>query len=249
MSTNRESRFKLVGVNSTFDGYYVRNQTPDASIGDFVDETTDNTDEVIDAGGVYWVTADAMLDRVLVNCNMEMTLAELYKVGALIGVKEAQELNGQFKFEYNPRAYNPISMQRIDLQNECVVKHPCITTLEGETIIVPKIREELVGELCKDCNGKGQITHRCRCKGRGKVLDEEKTKLQGVPVFKDCPRCAGIGFSRVPSSVAYNAIRNLVPDLNERTWRRNWKPFYEKLTSKCFIEESIAEQVFSCITR
>nr|ELR5042253.1 antitermination protein [Providencia stuartii]ELR5081593.1 antitermination protein [Providencia stuartii] len=130
-----------------------------------------------------------------------------------------------------------------------VVKHPGITTFEGETIIDPNIREELVGELCQDCNGKGQLTHRCRCKGRGKVLDEAQTKLQGVPVFKLCDRCAGRGYNRVPSSVAYNAIKHLVPDLNERTWRRNWKPFYEKLRSKCFIEESIAEQAFSKVIK
>ncbi|QPB12007.1 antitermination protein Q [Providencia phage PSTCR3] len=130
-----------------------------------------------------------------------------------------------------------------------VVKHPGITTLEGETIIDPNIREELVGELCQDCNGKGQLTNRCRCKGRGKVLDEAQTKLQGIPVFKLCDRCAGRGYKRVPSSIAYNAIKHLVPDLNERTWRRNWKPFYEKLTSKCFIEESIAEQAFSKVIK
>ncbi|WP_272524250.1 MULTISPECIES: antitermination protein Q [unclassified Providencia] len=99
--------------------------------------------------------------------------------------------------------------------------------------------------ICESCNGKGQLTHRCRCKGRGKVLDDTQTKLQGVPVFKDCPRCAGKGFNRVPSSVAYNAIRHLVPDLNERTWRRNWKPFYEGLTRKCYIEENRAEQLFN----
>lgn len=103
--------------------------------------------------------------------------------------------------------------------------------------------------ICKSCNGKGQLTHRCRCKGRGKVLDEEQTELQGAPVFKDCPRCAGRGFKRVPSSVAFAAIKHLVPDLNERTWRRNWKPFYEKLTSKCFIEESMAEQAFSKVAK
>nr|ELR5039298.1 antitermination protein [Providencia stuartii]ELR5082473.1 antitermination protein [Providencia stuartii] len=103
--------------------------------------------------------------------------------------------------------------------------------------------------ICESCNGKGQLTHRCRCKGRGKVLDEEQTLLQGVEVFKLCARCAGRGYQRVPSSVAYSAIKHLVPDLNERTWRRNWKPFYEKLTSKCFIEESVAEQGFSKVTR
>lgn len=103
--------------------------------------------------------------------------------------------------------------------------------------------------ICKSCNGKGQITHRCRCKGRGKVLDEEKTKLQGVPVFKDCPRCEGKGFNRVPSSVAFNAIKHLVPDLTQSSWSRNWKPFYEKLSRKCLIEESIAEQAFSKVTK
>lgn len=130
-----------------------------------------------------------------------------------------------------------------------VVKHPGITTLEGETIIDPNIREELVGELCQDCNGKGQLTNRCRCKGRGKVLDEAQTKLQGVPVFKLCDRCAGRGYKRVPSSVAFAAIKHLVPDLTQSSWSRNWKPFYEKLASKCFIEESIAEQAFNKATK
>ncbi|WP_272691137.1 antitermination protein Q [Providencia sp. PROV132] len=126
-----------------------------------------------------------------------------------------------------------------------VIKHPGITRLDGTVVIEPWIENEKVEELCISCNGKGQIAHRCRCKGRGKVLDDIQTKLQGVPVFKDCPRCAGKGFNRVPSSVAYNAIRHLVPDLNERTWRRNWKPFYEGLTRKCYIEENRAEQLFN----
>ncbi|ROR60832.1 UNVERIFIED_ORG: antitermination protein [Providencia alcalifaciens] len=130
-----------------------------------------------------------------------------------------------------------------------VVKHPGITRLDGTVVIEPWIENEKVEELCISCNGKGQIAHRCRCKGRGKVLDEAQTELQGAPVYKDCLRCAGKGFSRVPSSVAYNAIRHLVPDLNERTWRRNWKPFYEKLTSKCFIEENTTEQLFRKILR
>lgn len=130
-----------------------------------------------------------------------------------------------------------------------IVKHPGITRLDGTVVIEPWIENEKVEELCISCNGKGQIAHRCRCKGRGKVLDEAQTELQRAPVYKDCLRCAGKGFSRVPSSVAYNAIRHLVPDLNERTWRRNWKPFYEKLTSKCFIEENTTEQLFRKILR
>ena len=107
-----------------------------------------------------------------------------------------------------------------------VVKYPGITNMDGKVIVAPVVRTERVGELCVTCNGKGLLTHRCRCKGRGKVYDEEQSESQGAPVFKDCPKCSGRGYKRVPSSVAYQAIKHLVPDLNERTWRRNWKPFY-----------------------
>ncbi|HFO2534973.1 TPA: antitermination protein, partial [Yersinia enterocolitica] len=52
-----------------------------------------------------------------------------------------------------------------------------------------------------------------------------------------------------PSTTAYRAITALLPELNERTWRRNWKPFYESLVAKCDIEESYAEDEFQRITR
>lgn len=130
-----------------------------------------------------------------------------------------------------------------------VIKHPGIVNSDGEMVFEPTIKYEQVEELCQKCDGKGLLTHRCRCKGRGKVLDETQTEQQGAPVFKDCPRCAGRGFKRVPSSVAYNAIKHVVPDLNERTWRRNWKPFFEALANKCFLEEGVAEQAFSKVTK
>lgn len=130
-----------------------------------------------------------------------------------------------------------------------VMKHPGITNMEGIEIVEPIIRNELVDELCVTCNGKGELTHRCRCRGLGKVLDEEQSELQGAPVFRDCPKCSGRGYKRVPSSVAYQVIKHLVPDLNERTWRRNWKPFYESLTAKCYIEENQADWLFKQITR
>nr|WP_275076731.1 antitermination protein [Providencia rettgeri] len=57
------------------------------------------------------------------------------------------------------------------------------------------------------------------------------------------------GGNRVPSSVVFKAIRHLVPDLTQSSWSRNWKPFYEKLASKCFIEESTAEQAFSRVIK
>ena len=131
-----------------------------------------------------------------------------------------------------------------------VVKYQGKTSIDGTVVIEPWTEKENVGELCKTCNGKGKLTYRCRCKGRGKVLDEEQTELQGgVPVFKDCPRCAGRGYKRMPSSVAYQAIKHIVPELTQPTWSRNWKPFYEKLISKCFLEESGAEVAFNKITK
>ncbi|MCE9841655.1 antitermination protein [Proteus terrae] len=131
-----------------------------------------------------------------------------------------------------------------------VIKHSGIINFNGDVIVEPKVKNELVGELCQICNGKGKLTYRCRCKGRGKVLDDEQTELQGgVPVFKDCPRCTGRGYKRMPSSVAYQAIRHIVPELTQPTWSRNWKPFYEKLISKCFSEESSADAIFNKVTK
>ncbi|MBD1227691.1 antitermination protein [Xenorhabdus griffiniae] len=130
-----------------------------------------------------------------------------------------------------------------------VVKHPGIIRTDGTVVLEPWIEKERVDELCQKCNGKGTLSNRCRCKGRGMVVDEEQTALQGVPVHKICPRCSGRGYSKVPSSVAYTAIRAYLPELNERTWRRNWKPFYQKLVEKCYTEEKQAEAAFEAVTK
>ncbi|MDX7993212.1 antitermination protein Q [Xenorhabdus littoralis] len=130
-----------------------------------------------------------------------------------------------------------------------VEKHPGIIRKDGVVIIEPLIAVERVGELCHKCNGKGVLSNRCRCNGRGFILDEAKTALRGAPVYKICPRCSGRGYSRVPSSVAYTAIKAYIPDLNERTWRRNWKPFYERLAEMCHSEEEHAEAVFNKVTK
>ncbi|PHM60555.1 molecular chaperone [Xenorhabdus stockiae] len=130
-----------------------------------------------------------------------------------------------------------------------VEKHPGIIRADGVMVLEPWIEKEQVGELCQKCNGKGILSNRCRCKGRGLVLDEEQTALQGAPVHKICPRCSGRGYSRVPSSVAYTAIKVYLPELNERTWRRNWKPFYQKLVEKCYSEQQRAEVAFNEVTK
>ncbi|MFU0866416.1 antitermination protein [Kluyvera ascorbata] len=109
--------------------------------------------------------------------------------------------------------------------------------------------KEIVPAACEACEGKGSISARCRCGGKGEVLDRKATKEHGAPVFKTCERCSGKGFASVPSTVAYKAILRGVPDLHVRTWTRNWKPFYEALVNKCHEEEQHADQQFQAVTR
>lgn len=92
-------------------------------------------------------------------------------------------------------------------------------------------------------------TARCRCNGTGKKLDKAKTKLTGIPVLKTCERCDGRGYAKLPSSVPYKAVLNLLNELSQPSWSRHWKPFYEQLCTQCFKEESISSSIFSKMTR
>jgi len=88
---------------------------------------------------------------------------------------------------------------------------------------------EIVPAVCEACKGKGTINARCRCGGKGEVLDRKATKERGAPVFKTCERCSGNGFSAVSSATVHRAIMKRLPDLHQSSWSRNWKPFYELL--------------------
>lgn len=107
---------------------------------------------------------------------------------------------------------------------------------------------EVVPAVCDACEGKGTISARCRCGGKGEVLDRKATSERGAPVFKTCERCSGNGFSAVPSTAAYKVILKRVPDLHVRTWTRNWKPFLEALVSICQQEEGNAAREFQSAT-
>ena len=112
---------------------------------------------------------------------------------------------------------------------EDVVKYPGLYSIDGDEIVAPKIEREQVKRLCTACNGKGKLEARCRCGGKGEVLDRIATKERGVPVFKTCERCSGEGYSRVSSATVHRAIVKRLPDLHQSSWSRNWKPFYEML--------------------
>jgi len=132
--------------------------------------------------------------------------------------------------------------------NEDVIKHPGIFDADGTEVVAPKIKNELVKRVCGTCEGKKVVNARCRCGGKGEVIDRKASKDLGAPVFKTCERCGGDGFSAVPSTAAYKAILKRVPDLHVRTWTRNWKPFLTVLVDICHQEETKAEREFQVAT-
>ncbi|HDI3023796.1 TPA: antitermination protein [Cronobacter turicensis] len=107
---------------------------------------------------------------------------------------------------------------------------------------------ELAEVACDVCGGHGMVSTRCRCGGKGEVLDRKATSERGVPVFKACERCGGNGFSSIPSTVAYRAVLKYLPDLHVRTWTRNWKPFYERLVDVLYKHERQAASEFEKVT-
>lgn len=132
---------------------------------------------------------------------------------------------------------------------EHVMVHPGCGSPESAGYVPPKYRLETTEKTCVTCHGKGVLSARCRCNGSGSVRDIEQSKLQGVPVEKECERCKGKGYKRTPGSKAYRAVHVLLPELQERTWNNNWRPFFEKLVAKLHMEESHADAMFQKITR
>lgn len=107
---------------------------------------------------------------------------------------------------------------------------------------------EVVRARCTSCGGKGEISNACRCHGKGKVLDEEQSALQGVPVMKECPKCKGRGYARLPAETVRKAIGYALMTITQPTWSRSFKPFYELLIIQCHVEESVADQMLQQVT-
>lgn len=107
---------------------------------------------------------------------------------------------------------------------------------------------EVVRLQCKTCKGKGVVSNACRCHGKGRVLDQEQTELQGVPVMKDCPKCQARGYARVKFSTVLTAVQLLEPAIGKTTGYDHIKPFYEMLISECHKQESLAEKMLAKVT-
>lgn len=147
------------------------------------------------------------------------------------------------------RPCNDCDGQGLKYSIKNVMIHPGCGDPLSERHTPAKYRLDTVEEMCVTCHGKGRISARCRCNGTGRVRDLEESARQGAPVDRSCERCSGLGFKRMPSSRAFQAIRTLVPELTQPTWSRNWKPFFEMLVTKCEVEENHADTIFQKATK
>lgn len=106
------------------------------------------------------------------------------------------------------------------------------------------------GKRCTKCQGKGFTRAACKdCKGRGESVNRIKTRLQGVPVYQHCKRCAGRGFERIPSTVVFRAICQVTDAISLDVWNKSVKQLLEFLTSELHREEAWAETNLFRVTK
>ncbi|MDY9763548.1 antitermination protein, partial [Escherichia coli] len=101
-----------------------------------------------------------------------------------------------------------------------------------------------------ECGGKGEVSTACKdCRGRGVAIHREESVKRGMPVIRDCQRCGGRGYERLPSTEAFNAICNVTDAISLDTWKKTVKRFYDTLVVQFDIEEAWAEQQLKKVTR
>ena len=119
-----------------------------------------------------------------------------------------------------------------------------ITPIETRETYSKHVYYDIDQRKCAACDGKGKIKIACRCSGRGKVRDMAESERQGVPVEKSCIKCSGRGYPRLKDSEVYGAL-----NIPKTTWQRNFKPLFELLVQRCYIEESYADKALKEVTR
>lgn len=108
--------------------------------------------------------------------------------------------------------------------------------------------KEIVRVLCKPCGGKKVVSNSCRCHGKGKVVNKDKTEaLGGIPVWEDCDKCSGRGYRRLKFSTVLEAIQTAW-DVKKTFAYDHVQPFFEMLVSECHKEEAIADLMLSKVT-
>jgi RecJ-like exonuclease len=108
--------------------------------------------------------------------------------------------------------------------------------------------EETCRIVCKACKGKGEISHSCRCNGRGEVVDKKQTLSAGIPVYKQCPKCSGRGYSRLKFIEICDFPMRLT-GLSKTTCYDKYQPLFEHLVTECFKEEARADSILQNLTK
>ncbi|MBC8948408.1 DUF927 domain-containing protein [Xenorhabdus sp. TS4] len=110
LSTYGESRFRSSsndgGSMPIFDGYITLSTGECVNVADFSNESVSADDTSLSR--IYWITSEALKERVLEGCNFDMTLAALHKKGVLVGVTEEVGKNGKPRTVYNPKKRDPL---------------------------------------------------------------------------------------------------------------------------------------------
>ena len=74
---------------------------------------------------------------------------------------------------------------------------------------------------CPECGGKGEVSTACKdCRGRGVAIHREESVKRGMPVIRDCQRCGGRGYERLPSTEAFNAICEVTNQITRASWEK-----------------------------
>lgn len=89
------------------------------------------------------------------------------------------------------------------------------------------------GARCKDCHGTGRACNR------------EVTESTGLFTEKDCDRCSGDGYAKLPSSKAYKGVSSVITD---KQWRYEVKRFYEGMIAELDKSEADAEDALKQVT-
>lgn len=93
----------------------------------------------------------------------------------------------------------------------------CVSVLLGR---MEKVRE-VVKVACPECGGKGEVSTACKdCRGRGVAIHREESVKRGMPVIRDCQRCGGRGYERLPSTEAFNAICEVTNQITRASWEK-----------------------------
>ncbi|EKH0214469.1 antitermination protein [Escherichia coli] len=112
-----------------------------------------------------------------------------------------------------------------------------------------KVRE-VVKVACPECGGKGEVSTACKdCRGRGVAIHREESVKRGMPVIRDCQRCGGRGYERLPSTEVFNAICEVTNQITRASWEKTVKKFYDALVTRFDIEEAWAERQLKKVTR